>query len=227
MVVRIVPQAFSTPTGFLIGPGRHDFGSAVHSWSVDGQTLPDDPSLDLPASYVQVITPEMGVAGALNQVSFRQDRTRWVATHYPQVSPVPQRLRCCSAGARHRPTDRRCRGQRQPRDTRLQKLRASRRNPRPAGPCRAVCLSRRTERPLGVRLVDGSLGCRERTTSSTRSGWCQWRPTACQHPLFNTVRFLDGMDPAHPRSAANKAFAGLRQLRGRIAIAIHISADER
>ena len=38
---------------------------------------------------------------------------------------------------------------------RLQKLRASGRNP----PCRAVCSSRRTERPLGVRLVDGSLGC--------------------------------------------------------------------
>ena len=68
MVVRIVPQAFVSDD-FLIGPGRHDFGSAVHSWSVDGQTLPDDPSLDLPASYVQVITPEMGVAGALNRLA--------------------------------------------------------------------------------------------------------------------------------------------------------------
>jgi len=68
MVVRIVPQAFVSD-GFLIGPGRHDFGSAVHSWSVDGRTLPDDPSLDLPASYVQVITPEMGVAGALNRLA--------------------------------------------------------------------------------------------------------------------------------------------------------------
>ena len=68
MVVRIVPQAFVSD-GFLIGPGRHDFGSAVHSWSVDGRTLPDDPSLDLPASYVQVITPEMGVAGALKRLA--------------------------------------------------------------------------------------------------------------------------------------------------------------
>ena len=97
MVVRIVPQAFVSD-GFLIGPGRHDFGSAVHSWSVDGQTLPDDPSLDLPASYVQVITPEMGVAGA--QSVSCQDRTRWAAT-ISLKSLGLSRLRCCSAGARH------------------------------------------------------------------------------------------------------------------------------
>ena len=68
MVVRIVPQAFVSD-GLLNCPGRHDFGYAVHSLSVDGQTQPDDPSQDQPASYVQVITPEMGVAGAVNRLA--------------------------------------------------------------------------------------------------------------------------------------------------------------
>ena len=154
MVVRIVPQAFVSD-GFLIGPGRHDFGSAVHSWSVDGQTLPDDPSLDLPASYVQVITPEMGVAGALNRLAAKIGHVGSppitlkslgysgygavvleLVTGPPvegaadSVNRVQIHRNCGRAGAIPL-----------------------------AGPCRAVCLSRRTERPLGVRLVDGSLGC--------------------------------------------------------------------
>jgi hypothetical protein len=70
MTYRIIPRAFIS-NGCLYGPGRHDFGYAVHEWWIAGNTQPDDGSAaNLPDSLVQIITVE-GIQGAYHRLAAR------------------------------------------------------------------------------------------------------------------------------------------------------------